>query len=311
MDDLLERLLDLYEHTPVLVAAYDGFDRLRYANRAFRAAFFVGPDEQPSWSEIIRRNHREGRGTVIRNPDLEAWLTSTQSRRGKVGYRAFETDMVDGSWLYMTETVQPNGWMLCIASDVTRLRPDERSVRQDLDFAIKASNTDELTGVANRRYTMARAAEMLQARDEARSGNGAFALLDLDHFKSINDRFGHQTGDRILEDFVKRLQPLVRRADCFGRVGGEEFALVLPKTPVEEAVLIVEKMLSMIRMNRPLPERPDFAYTFSAGVAAIAPADTLTDLYGRADKALYLAKVSGRNRIEVNISQRNRSSATL
>ena len=308
MDDVRDRFFALYEQTAVLVAAYDGFDRLRYANAAFRAAFAVEEGETPFWADIMRRNHRAGRGTIIRNPDFEGWLTNTQSRRGKTGYRAFETDLVGGRWLWMTETVNADGWMLCVASDITDLRPDERAVRQDRDLAIKASHTDELTGVANRRYTMARAAEMLTS---APAGDiaGCFVLIDLDSFKSINDRFGHQSGDRVLQDFAERLQGVARRLDCFGRVGGEEFALVLPATTAAEAELIVGQMLALTRMATPLPDRPGFTYTFSAGIAVGNRLDTISDLYARADQALYVAKLGGRNRIEVDHRISGRTSA--
>ncbi len=123
MDDLASRLATLYETTPVPIAAYDPFDRLRFANAAFRGAFFIEKGEEPLWSEIMRRNFRLKRGTVLRTEDFEAWLVATQSRRGKLGFRAFETDLHDGRWLWMTETVQADGWMLCIASDVTSLGP--------------------------------------------------------------------------------------------------------------------------------------------------------------------------------------------
>lgn len=301
MQDTSEALAQLYEHTPVLVAAYDMFDRLRYANASFRSAFFLEPGEAPFWGDLMRRNFHAGRGSVIRTADFEAWLISTQSRRGKIGFRAFETDLVDGRWLWMTETVQPNGWMLCLASDITSLRAEERSVRQDRDLAIKAAHTDDLTGVANRRYVIARIEDMLSGNDRLpghgceASGAGCVAVLDLDNFKYINDHYGHQAGDLILRDFARRIQGQVRRRDCFGRIGGEEFVLVFPDTSINQARLLVEQMLATIRMSRPLPERPDFAYTFSAGVAAAISGESATDIYGRADKALYRAKMAGRN----------------
>ena len=152
----------MYENTPVLVAAYDSFDRLRYANQAFRSSYFVEPEETPFWSDLMRRNFWARRGTVLRTADLEAWLMSAHSLRGKTEFRAFETDLVDGRWFWMTETVQNDGWMLCIASDITGLRADERSVRQDRDLAVIASHTDELTGIANRRFVMARIEDMLR-----------------------------------------------------------------------------------------------------------------------------------------------------
>ncbi|OYW28975.1 MAG: hypothetical protein B7Z44_06330 [Caulobacter sp. 12-67-6] len=218
------QLSRLYENTPVLVAAYDADDRLRYANAAFRAAFFLQPRETPLWSELMRRNVQAGRGTVLRAATFEDWLVSTQARRGKTGFRAFETDLVDGRWLWMTETVDADGWMLCIASDITTLRADERAVRQDRDIAMKAAHTDDLTGVANRRFITARIEEMLQSprpSSASGSGHGCVAVIDIDNFKYINDQHGHAVGDAILKDFARRMLTLVRRADCFGRIGGE------------------------------------------------------------------------------------------
>ncbi|MBB6410664.1 GGDEF domain-containing protein [Mesorhizobium sangaii] len=298
MDEISSKLLHLYDHTPVLVAVYDSFDRLRYANEAFRSAFFVDPDEMPLWPDLMRRNYYAGRGTVIRERDFEAWLTPTLSRRGKIGFRAFETDLVEGRWLWMTETVDREGWMLCIANDITKLRASGRSVRQDRDLAIKASNTDDLTGVANRRFVIARLEEMLR-RSETRNELGCVSVIDLDNFKYVNDRFGHPAGDIILRDFAARIQREVRRSDCFGRVGGEEFLLVLPNTSMDAAELIVERMLAAIRGSIPLRGRPEFGYTFSAGIATAQVGDIVADVLARADSALYSAKIAGRNRIHL------------
>ncbi|ARP79796.1 diguanylate cyclase [Bordetella genomosp. 8] len=296
MDLISETLARMYDATPVLVAAYDAQDRLRYANAAFRAAFFIAEGECPTWAELMRRNHAAGRGTVIRNPDFESWLVSTQGRRGKVGFRAFETDVVDGRWLWMTETVQNDGWMLCIATDITSLRAGDRAVRQDRDVAIKASLTDELTGVSNRRFLMMRLREALEAGDGIL---GTLCLLDLDNFKYVNDAYGHDMGDRVLKDFASCIQSHLRRADCFSRIGGEEFALLLPATQSDEAMLIVERMLAIVRRARPLAERPEFSYSFSAGIAELRPGDETGAVVGRADKALYAAKMAGRNRIHL------------
>ncbi|MBX4950605.1 GGDEF domain-containing protein [Rhizobium binae] len=295
MDETIEQLLHLFAQTETLMAVYDGDDRLRYANSAFRSAYFIEPKETPLWPDLMRRNFELGRGTVIRTDNFEEWLRSTQSRRGKIGYRAFETDLSDGRWLWMTEAVQKNGWMLCIASDITRLRVHGRTVRQDRDQAIKASYTDELTGVANRRFVMARVEDMLAAARHG--GSGCLAVFDIDNFKRINDRLGHHAGDLVLRDFAHRIHQNVRRNDCFGRVGGEEFLLVMPATGPEDALAMVERMLTVIRFSRPLPDSPDFSYTCSAGIAACVPTDSASELYRRADQALYDAKMSGRDRV--------------
>ncbi|TAZ66875.1 GGDEF domain-containing protein [Rhizobium ruizarguesonis] len=295
MDEIFEQLLHLSARTETLIAVYDGHDRLQYANSAFRSVYFIEPDETPLWPDLMRRNFELRRGTVIQTSNFDEWLRSTQSRRGKIGYRAFETDLHDGRWFWMTEAVHTNGWMLCIASEITSLRAHGRIVRQDRDQAIKAAYTDELTGVANRRFVMARVDDMLAA---AQHGSiGCLVVFDIDNFKHINDRLGHQAGDVVLRDFAHRIHQNVRRNDCFGRVGGEEFVLVMPSTGPEDAIAMVECMLTVIRFSRPLPESPDFSYTCSAGIAACAPSDSSSDLYRRADQALYAAKLSGRDRV--------------
>jgi diguanylate cyclase (GGDEF)-like protein len=300
LDEIVRsRIAQLYDASEVLVAVYDGFDRIRYANHAFRAAYFIGPDESPSWAEIMRRNHGLVRGTVLRVPDLDAWLTSTLSRRGKTGFRAFETDLHDGRWLWMTEAVDGDGWMLCIASDISHIRADERAVRQDRDLAIKASYTDDLTGVANRRFLTARIEQILEQHRADLGRSGCLAVIDLDNFKLVNDRFGHQMGDLVLQDFANLIQGQLRRSDSFGRMGGEEFALTFPDTSLEHASLILQRMLGVVRLSRPLGLHADFSYTFSAGTTASRADEPLSDFYRRADEALYQAKVSGRNQVQV------------
>ena len=299
MDDLQARLASLRDETAVFIALYDQRDRLRYANRAFRAAFALDEAETPLWADLMRRNHALGRGTVISVPDFEAWVVSAQSRRGKMPSRAFETDLVDGRWLWMTETVNRSGWMLCIANDITHLRADERTLRQDRDFALKASQTDELTGISNRRYMMAQLEAMIRSQPADGPVNGCIAILDIDFFKGINDLYGHQTGDEILLDFARRVHPIVRRHDCFGRIGGEEFMLIFPETTLAEGEWIVDRVLETVRTARPLLSVPLFSYTCSAGIAALQPGETAKEIYSRADAALYDAKHSGRDRMAV------------
>ncbi len=291
------QLVRLADQSHVLVALFDGFDRLRFANSAFREAFFLLANEEPTWSEIMRQNHSRRRGTVIRAADFDAWLVETQARRGKSRAKSYETDLHDGRWLLMTETVQSDGWMLCIASDITGLRSEERSVRQDRDFAIKASQTDELTGIANRRYITSRLAELLAQGGLHGNSLGCVCILDIDHFKLINDTYGHSGGDVVLRDFSRQILALLRRNDSFGRIGGEEFMLVLGGTSIQEAELIVERMLFTIRLSRPLGPASPLKYSFSAGIADCRVGDAVDDVYTRADTALYAAKSSGRDRI--------------
>lgn len=284
-DEILKNLLSLQADSLVLLAAYDEDDILRYANKSFRSAYHLEPGEQLSWGAIMRRNYQAGLGTVLKTDNFDEWLVSTQSRRGKMPFRSFETDLVDGRWLWMTETVQTNGWMLCIASDITQLRPDDRRLRQDRDLALRASQTDELTGVANRRFIMARLEALVSQQLISDGTNGCIAVLDIDHLKAINDRYGHQSGDQVLLDFARHAHSFVRRLDCFGRIGGEEFMFILPDTTLGDGLLFLDRVLARIRSARPLTNCPEFSYTCSAGITALRPGDTPHEVFARADRA--------------------------
>ncbi len=118
-------------------------------------------------------------------------------------------------------------------------------------------------------------------------------LIDIDHFKAINDNFGHQTGDRVLVQFVAAVSTLLRRADAIGRLGGEEFVVVLPETSPEVAGVVAERIRAKVgELNN--PER----FTVSIGVATNrARDDSVEELMARADRAMYQAKERGRDQV--------------
>lgn len=154
---------------------------------------------------------------------------------------------------------------------------------------------DELTGAYNRRYIMkCLGGEIAKVQRGAR---GCVALIDLDHFKLINDRFGHPAGDDVLRRFTSSILANIRMVDKLGRYGGEEFLLVLPDTNVDQAMQIAERLRDMIAAIDWPSISPDLALTLSAGLSEIASNDTPEDLLARADRALYRAKDAGRNRV--------------
>ncbi|MDT7836314.1 GGDEF domain-containing protein [Aquabacterium sp. OR-4] len=164
---------------------------------------------------------------------------------------------------------------------------------------------DGLTGCLNRSTTDALLAhELRRARREGRESRPvSFVLMDLDHFKQVNDQHGHRTGDAVLRAFAAIIRQRLRGSDALGRTGGEEFGLVLPGADAEGARVLLEAIrqavaaapLATDELGRPV------RVTVSAGIAE-APAGTTVSadrLYGRADQALYEAKHGGRNRVEV------------
>ena len=289
----LPDLSGLIHTTRTLIAVFDETDRVIYANPAFRQAMDMAEDAFPSWIDLIRQGWKNRTGTEISSTggDLEKWLSSTLSRRGKQPFRGFESNLYDGRWLWVTETVDARGWMMYIGVEITPLAVDGRDLRNDRDVALKAAQTDELTGLSNRRHMMRRLDALINHRTP-----GCIAMLDLDHFKSINDRYGHEAGDTVLIDFARRVGYTVRRGDEFGRIGGEEFLFLLPGTDIDHAVRLLTRIGDQIRQASPLVHVPDFHYTVSIGVTAIQETDTAQSLLARADQACYDAKKQGRNR---------------
>jgi len=148
----------------------------------------------------------------------------------------------------------------------------------------------------------------LLAKEVARSRRSgrpiALLMFDLDNFKSINDRFGHVTGDRVIIDFVQRTREMLRNIDSIGRYGGEEFVALLPETSLSEACAIADRLCKGIAENT-TPDLP--TYTVSVGVAAATDGTADANaLLSSADEALYRAKANGRNRVEIALEEPGR-----
>jgi diguanylate cyclase (GGDEF)-like protein len=157
--------------------------------------------------------------------------------------------------------------------------------------------TDGLTELANRRqFEQALAGEI--SRAERFGGMLALILADLDDFKQVNDRYGHQAGDEVLRQFAAVLRETVRDVDLPARYGGEEFAVLLPQTDLEGAERLAERLRQAVA-ERPMTKRPGalVAVTASFGVASFPEASTPAALFAAADEALYRAKAAGKNRV--------------
>ena len=292
--DIATRLLALSQSAPLLIALFDEQDILQYANDGFLQKFGLHPEQRISWANIMRQSFEQQRGAHIQSDDFEHWLASASSRRGKQPYRAFESDLTDGSWIWMTETIDEHGWMLCVASDITALRTDSRALRESRDLALRDAQTDALTGLSNRRHILQLLAAQLASQNAT-----CIALIDLDHFKQLNDQHGHPFGDSVLLDFAHHTRSLLRIADGLGRVGGEEFLLLMPNCSLSDADKKLHDILQHTRERHPFAAKPQLSYTFSAGMTILHPDDTVETAYARADAALYQAKQEGRNRLVI------------
>ena len=177
--------------------------------------------------------------------------------------------------------------------DITALNNKILHYGQEKTQLESLAMTDPLTGVFNRRgFDRELGKEIGRA---TRYGHPfCVTLIDLDHFKSFNDSHGHQLGDEVLAHFAHRCQEHLRQTDVLCRVGGEEFALILPEASLGQAAVVVNRMLDLINATPLFAMGKHYAYTASAGLTEFLQHDTPESLYWRADQNLYAAKKRGR-----------------
>lgn len=175
-------------------------------------------------------------------------------------------------------------------TDVT----DRKNMELELE---RQAHIDYLTGINNRRHFMMLANNELR-RDKRHHHELSLLMFDVDHFKSINDQYGHQVGDLVLQKLVIECRDNLRTEDIFGRIGGEEFAVLLPETEVKAAIEVAER-LRMVTTNTflVLENGKSLHVTISVGVTSCACIEDIDLLLSQADKALYNAKNSGRDKV--------------
>jgi diguanylate cyclase (GGDEF)-like protein len=188
---------------------------------------------------------------------------------------------------------------------IRTIRKQRDQLRREVDMRTRElavlASTDSLTGVANRRHFMEAAAQEV-ARFRKEGVPLCMLMVDIDHFKHINDTYGHPVGDATLKAMVASLRQLIRCNDLIGRLGGDEFAVLLPGADLPRAAQVAERIRSeLTRIAIEGSPRPA-AFTVSVGVASLREtADDLEQLLTRADEAMYQAKNAGRNRVVVEM----------
>jgi two-component system, cell cycle response regulator len=198
---------------------------------------------------------------------------------------------------YLIRPIDRNELVARVRSQIRRKRQTDH-LRDRLEESVEFAITDELTGLHNRRY-MERHLGTLAERAKATGRPLSVLIADIDHFKSINDSYGHDAGDAVLREFGTRFRRNTRSVDLACRVGGEEFIIVMPDTALENALQVGERVRDCIA-SQPFQANPktQVRVTASVGIATLENSDeSLEALLKRADEALYLAKRDGRNRV--------------
>jgi diguanylate cyclase (GGDEF)-like protein len=265
----------------------DGDLRARYANPALHALFKnASPpairETRPRYEELLRgaQNVSETNQDVYVRRRL-AWVRSGSAD-------PMDLRMGDGSVIRCHVAKLPGGGRMLIYSDVT----DIVRAAEELE---RLATIDGMTGIYNRRHFLNLAdREWSRARRYRRPLS--FLMIDIDHFKSINDTFGHHAGDAVIVHLAEMASSCKRDADVLARVGGEEFALLLPETDLQQATLVAERL--RMELSQTKPPVADAAPTVSVGVAtATEDMSEVSALMRAADEALYEAKRRGRDRV--------------
>jgi two-component system cell cycle response regulator len=198
---------------------------------------------------------------------------------------------------YLVRPIDKNEMLARVRTQIRKKRYSER-LRENVQQSIEMAVTDVLTGLHNRRYMEMHLAALVD-QSTARGKPLSVLVLDIDHFKSINDSYGHDAGDDVLREFGARIRKSIRGIDLACRIGGEEFVIVMPETDLAVAGMVAERLRRRIAAEAfAISGATPIPVTISIGLAALAvPTDTPTAILRRADQALYRAKRDGRNRV--------------
>ena len=265
-------------------------------------------ERNPRWGQILGYSFEELQHTAQQWSDFvhpddreRAWASVFDALEGRTAAHKLEYRMLhkDGSirWILdqakvMQRDENGKGIRMCgTHTDITERKLLEEELRRQ-------AHIDYLTGVHNRRHFMERAEQEL-SRAHRYGSPLSMLMLDIDHFKQINDRYGHKVGDIVLKAVADLCHATFRDVDILGRLGGEEFAVLLPETDQHFAVDAAERLRETITNARiPLAEGLPVTFSVSIGVSSLSsPDDNIDVLLSLADKALYAAKESGRNRV--------------
>lgn len=190
-----------------------------------------------------------------------------------------------------------NEEMQSLQQNVNRMKKEIDLVQEKRKALEKEVLIDQLTGVANRRAFKRRLKEELQ-RYQRYQHYFSMLLFDIDHFKGINDRFGHWAGDKCLKELIKRIKPMLRESDFLARWGGEEFVILLAGTDMENAAAVAERIRKAVENTRFVYHKQEISFTVSVGVSEVMAADVSQEtIFNRVDKAMYEAKRRGRNQV--------------
>ncbi|HRQ58981.1 MAG TPA: diguanylate cyclase [Azoarcus taiwanensis] len=282
----LERLAMVARRTTNAVVITDEKRSIQWVNEGFTRITGYAPEEVIGHSPAMFQAPET-------NPEAIALMRSRLSEG--LGCRVEVLNRrKDGRQIWLDLDIQPlhdeagclTGF-ISIQSDITE--------RRTLQYH---ANTDVLTGLPNRRRFFERLQAEHKRSDRNRSA-GALLILDIDHFKRVNDVHGHVAGDKVLHTLANVIRRTIRQTDFPGRLGGEEFGVILPETDLSAASHLAERLRQQVEAQKTVVGGAELEVTISIGLAAMGPDRDIAEVFHLADQALYKAKGAGRNQVVV------------
>jgi diguanylate cyclase (GGDEF)-like protein len=306
-------LRESVEHNPMPFAVYDNRDRLIAWNEAYEATH----------AEAFRRLRSRFAGGQLRYADLvqvtaeatmapehvQAHVEERVRQQRKADGVAVDREYPGLGWLRVCKFATPSGAVAGFAVDINELKEREAALEaqialsRDLEQRLRElADTDSLTGTGSRSAFLRRAHDEF-ARAQRYGHPLCVAMLDIDEFKGVNDRHGHGVGDQVLAQVAGTCLGQLRTVDACGRLGGEEFAILLPETDLAGAQAFAERLCGAIR-EIAFESVEGLRVSASVGVSEATDKDEdFASLLKRADEALYQAKDAGRNRVSIGLAQ--------
>lgn len=285
-----KRLIDAVDAIPDGFIIFDKDDKLVMSNQRYKEMYSVTADLiEPGikFPDLIRLGVERGQyPEAIGNE--EAWIEDRLKNR-RLPNNSLEQLLPDDRWLRIQERHTSDGDLVSFRVDITQLKRQQRELS-------RLAWTDGLTGALNRRRFVDLVNSEINRGQRTNAGNAALILIDVDYFKKINDLFGHAAGDQVLIELVKRWNIELRDYDHLARIGGEEFAILLPECDKDGAEQAIERLIKNTAKTPIHVKGVDITVTVSGGLIMLdADKDTVDTALAHADEALYKAKNQGRN----------------
>jgi two-component system, cell cycle response regulator len=292
----LEFLSSIPENSPVAIAAHDPKGNIIYVNPYFTDLYGYAPED------VLGRSHKilVAEGSIVDLDEVYATIVDQGFWRGE-DWRRKKDGTIFPSSTSVTKVRGRDGAIIGysdVSRDISERRAMERRLLEGEEQLRHLATTDPLTGCYNRRRFLEYASE--EAYRVRRYGrNLSLAIMDLDNFKQVNDRYGHPAGDAVLMMLARVSLETLRESDVFARFGGDEFVVVMPESDSAVAVDVAERIRVRVGAEEVTMGQDRFTVSLSIGVATMASEnDGVEDLLKRADAALYRAKSAGRDRVE-------------